>query len=208
MTPQLFDFPSVNDQIVGALGTIVNVPLQCMLETINNAKIAWAKLKEKMHSKGIIAKLENMQLEIWTCFSSSTPFSMMITQLWDALAAIFDNTTPTQEEWLMVLFINSLSNSKYNWLQKDSMGFMMNMKTQLNISDIIEHIKAEAREARNQDVKGSTAMAAWVGPPTGSRLGKCLICNKGGHSSNKCWEKGNGVAGSTPEWWKKLKAKW
>ena len=56
--PELSEWNAAHDQIVGALGTMVGASLQCELESINNAKVAWEKLKEKTHLKGIISKLE------------------------------------------------------------------------------------------------------------------------------------------------------
>src|SRR5882672_3293283 len=48
---ELSEWNAAHDQIVGALGTMVKASLQRELESINNAKIAWDKLKEKTHSK-------------------------------------------------------------------------------------------------------------------------------------------------------------
>src|SRR5882724_10993333 len=57
-TQGLSKWNATNDQIVCALGTMVEASLQCKLKLIKNAKTAWEKLKEKIHSKGIISKLE------------------------------------------------------------------------------------------------------------------------------------------------------
>jgi hypothetical protein len=89
------EWTEANDQIVGALSTIVEASLQRELETIKSAKAAWEKLKEKTHPKGIIAKLENLQSAIRNRFTASTPFSTTITEIRDALTAVFENATPT-----------------------------------------------------------------------------------------------------------------
>ena len=48
---------AAHNQIVSALGSMVEASLQCELESIKDATIAWKLLKEKTHSKGLISKL-------------------------------------------------------------------------------------------------------------------------------------------------------
>ncbi|KAF8575486.1 hypothetical protein K439DRAFT_1623563 [Ramaria rubella] len=85
----------IKDQIVGALGGIVDASLQRELESITEAATAWKKLKEKTQSTGIIAKLESMQSAIRNHFSPDISFSLTITEICDALTAIFNDTPPT-----------------------------------------------------------------------------------------------------------------
>ncbi|HEV7737688.1 MAG TPA: hypothetical protein VGO47_10005, partial [Chlamydiales bacterium] len=59
----------INDKIVGAIGAIVDVSLQRELDSITNAKTAWEKLKEKTRAKGIMGKLEQMQIAIRSQFN-------------------------------------------------------------------------------------------------------------------------------------------
>jgi len=59
-TPERAEWVAAHDQITGVLVTIVEPTLQYKLESITNTHEAWNKLKEKTHSKGIIAKLENL----------------------------------------------------------------------------------------------------------------------------------------------------
>jgi uncharacterized protein YqgV (UPF0045/DUF77 family) len=63
-SPKRAEWLAAHDQIVGALGTVVEPTLQHKLESITNAHEAWTKLKEKTHSKEIIAKLENLTAAI------------------------------------------------------------------------------------------------------------------------------------------------
>jgi len=42
---ELLEWKAAHDQIVGALGTMVEASLQCKLEPTNNAEVAWNKLK-------------------------------------------------------------------------------------------------------------------------------------------------------------------
>ncbi|KAF8575370.1 hypothetical protein K439DRAFT_1623640 [Ramaria rubella] len=109
----------IHDQIVGALGTIVDTPLQHDLESITEAPKAWSKLKEKTHSHGIISKLESISTAIRTRFSPDTPFSTTIMKIQDAVMAVFEGTAPTEEEWTIILLLNALSDGQYDWLRKD-----------------------------------------------------------------------------------------
>ncbi|KAF8586266.1 hypothetical protein K439DRAFT_1615259 [Ramaria rubella] len=148
-TTLLTEWLEANDQIVGALGGIVDVSLQHKLESITEPAMAWQKLKEKMQSTGIIAKLESMQSAIRNRFTVEVPFSTTITEICDSLTAIFDVASPTVDEWLIVLLLNALSDGTFNWLRKDLIMFMTNSKVQLSVKDIIEQIEAEAREVRD-----------------------------------------------------------
>ncbi|KAF8592801.1 hypothetical protein K439DRAFT_1610512 [Ramaria rubella] len=137
----------IHDQIVGAMGTIVDPPLQRELESIMETPKAWLKLKEKTHSHGIIAKLESISTAIRMRFSSNIPFSKTITEIWDAVAAVFKGTAPTEDEWSIILLLNALSDGQYDWLRKDLLTFMVNQKVQLSIMDIIERLGTESRES-------------------------------------------------------------
>ncbi|KAF8592795.1 hypothetical protein K439DRAFT_1610193 [Ramaria rubella] len=136
----------INDQIVGALGTVVDPSLQHELESITEALTTWKRLQDKTQSTGIIARLKSMQAAIRNRVSPDTPFSTTITKIRDALA-IFNGTPPTNEEWLIMLLLNALSDGD-DWLRKDLIMFMTNSNMQLSVKDIIERIETEARELR------------------------------------------------------------
>src|SRR5882724_5878430 len=70
-TLELSEWNAAYDKVIGALGMMVEASLQCELESINNAKMAWGKLKEKTHSKGIIYKLEYLLSTICSCIVSN-----------------------------------------------------------------------------------------------------------------------------------------
>ena len=129
---------ATNEQIVGALGTIVEPALQRELEKISNAKAAWDKLKEKTHSRGIIAKLKSITSAIRNHTPVDTPTCTTITEIKDGLSTIFEGGGPTQEEWLIVLLLKLLWDGEYDWLRKDLLRFMMNSKMQITSDDIIE----------------------------------------------------------------------
>ncbi|KAF8572768.1 hypothetical protein K439DRAFT_1625546, partial [Ramaria rubella] len=75
------EWAEVNNQIIGALGTIVDLLLQRELESITEAPVAWKRLWDKTQSTGIIARLESMQTVIRNRFSPDTPFSTTITEI-------------------------------------------------------------------------------------------------------------------------------
>ena len=85
---ELSEQNAAHDQILGALGTMVEASLQCKLESITNTKVAWEKLKEKIHSKGIISKLKCLLSAICNCIVSDIPASTTITKIKDTLGSI------------------------------------------------------------------------------------------------------------------------
>ncbi|KAF8583315.1 hypothetical protein K439DRAFT_65100 [Ramaria rubella] len=193
----------IHDQLVGAMGTIVDPSLQHELESITEAPKAWLKLKEKTHSHGIIAKLESISMAIRMRFSSDVPFSKTITEIRDAVAAVFEGTAPTEDEWSIILLLNALSDGQYDWLRKDLLTFMVNQKVQLSITGIIECLDTESRESRSSVKKEESVLLLKNAKRKGNQKGKpkCTNCNKTGHSAEKCW-KGKESA-NAPEWWKK-----
>ncbi|KAF8585225.1 hypothetical protein K439DRAFT_1616158 [Ramaria rubella] len=149
-----------NDQIISALGTIVSPPLQRELQTIKIVKDTWERLKAKTYPKGIISKLDNMQSVIRNRFSSSVPFSTTITQIRDAIAAVHKPNAPTQDEWLIICLLNALSDSEYDWLRKQMLSFMTNLKNQLTADDIIDRLETEERKGKELTPDGERVMAA------------------------------------------------
>jgi len=78
---ELLEWKAVHDQIVGALRTMVEASLQHKLEPVNNVEVAWNKLKEKTHSKGIILKLKCLSSAIQNHMTPDTPASNTITEI-------------------------------------------------------------------------------------------------------------------------------
>jgi len=140
---ELSEWEAAHDQIVGALGMMVEASLQCELKLISNAKVAWGRLKAKTHSKGIISKLKYLSSAIRSCIVPDTPELTTITEIKDTLGSVFKGGPPSNEEWLIVLLLNSLSDGNYDWLRKDLLGFMTNAKIMVTSEDIIERIVME-----------------------------------------------------------------
>ncbi|KAF8576817.1 hypothetical protein K439DRAFT_1622566 [Ramaria rubella] len=193
----------VNDHIVGALGGIVDMSLQRKLKSITVAAIAWKKLKEKTQSMGIIAKLKSMQSPIRNRFTTEVPFSTTITEIHNSLTAVFDESTTTTDDWLIVLLLNTLSDRSFDWLQKDPITFMTNSKVQLSVKDIIERIEVEAREVRDVTKQEDTALTSrsTKGKTPQKQKTKCGTCQKTGHTMEMCW-KGKDSS-KAPDWFKK-----
>jgi len=61
-TPKEEEWLAAHNQIVSALGTMVEASLPCELESIKDTTIVWKLLKEKTHSKGLISKLKTSHL--------------------------------------------------------------------------------------------------------------------------------------------------
>jgi len=106
-TPKEEEWWAAHDQIVGALGTMVEASLQHELESIKDATIAWKLLKEKTHSTGLISKLENLTSAICNHIIPDTPASTTITKIKDSLRSVIEGGPPSSEEWLIVLLLNS-----------------------------------------------------------------------------------------------------
>jgi len=106
-TPKEDEWWAAQNQIVGALGTMVEASLQHELESIKDAAIAWKLLKEKTHSTGLISKLENLTSAICNHIIPDTPASTTITKIKDSLRSVIEGGPPSSEEWLIVLLLNS-----------------------------------------------------------------------------------------------------
>jgi hypothetical protein len=119
--------------------------------------------------------------------------------------AVFEETAPTQEEWLIILLLNSLSDGDYDWLRKDLLGFMMNLKITIISDDIIECIETEYLETIKAQ-EGNAAMAARAKLTSKcTHKPKCTLCKGRCHTVEKCWDKGGGHKGSAHDWWKQQK---
>lgn len=188
----------INDKIVGALGLIVDTPLQRELETISTVKGAWDYIEGKYNAKTLSTKLKHMQTAIRSRFSRNTPVMRTMMEIEDAMDTIFEKGVgPTREEWLSILIMNALSDEEYEWLKKDLLSFIINLSIKVTVKDIKTRIEADERERKSGQEE--TAMVA-----QGKRAGKrsnitCFNCNKCGHTKAQCWEKGGGAEGKGPK---------
>ncbi|HEV7737689.1 MAG TPA: reverse transcriptase domain-containing protein, partial [Chlamydiales bacterium] len=181
--------------------------LQRELDSITNAKTAWEKLKEKTRAKGIMGKLEQMQIAIRSQFNDDVPFSTTINEIRDAIADIHEPTAPTMDEWTTVLLLNALNTPNYDWLRKNLISFLTNSKLTLSVEDIIQRIEVEAHENR-QSYVDENLMAAQLKRAPNKQRPRCTLCKRSGHIREKCWEKGGGAENNAPEWWRKGQESW
>ena len=105
--------------IIGTLGCLVDDSLAQELLPDMLAADAWVLLKRCTSQGGIIAKLNAMWAAITMKFSKAKETNITISELCDHLTSIFETgVTPTQDEWFIVLMLNSLDGMEYDWLRK------------------------------------------------------------------------------------------
>jgi len=199
-TQGLSEWNATNDQIMSTLGTMVKASLQRKLKSIKNTKRAWDKLKEKMHSKGIISKLECLTSAIHNCITSDAPASTTIMEIKDTLGLVFEGGTLTSEEWLIGLLLNSLSDGNYDWLRKDLLCYMMNTKMTITSEDIIEWIVTKHFKGMRA-AESALAAKQWMHPKPKPK--HCTNCKRTNHMVSECWEEGGGNHANAPNWIKK-----
>jgi len=114
--------------------------------------------------------------------------------------SVFEGGAPTNEEWLIVLLLNSLSDRSYDWLRKDLLGFMTNAKITTMSKDIIKWIITEHHEG-TKAIDSALATKQQMRPKAKTKY--CINFKRTNHTSNKCWEEGGGNHANTPAWVKK-----
>jgi hypothetical protein len=204
----------VNDRIVGALCGVIEDSLVQEVEKLTATKDAWSYLKSKTHQGGITSKLTTLQSAIHTRITSTTSINPTLANIKDLIANVYEEGVPTREEWTIIILLQALAASKFNWLRKQFITVMMKKDSNLTSEDIIKQLKAEVREACANEafVSQEAAMAAnfkkaYPSLPHDKAKAKCTNCQVKGHSSKKCWEKGGATEGKAPDWWKELKKK-
>jgi len=130
-----------NTHIIGTLGCQVDNSLAQELTTIQLAADAWALLKSHTSQDGIISKLNAMHTALTAKFSSSVETNTTISEIHESLTQVFINgVAPTLDEWFIVLMLNVLDGSDYDWLCKNLLTQFMNMKITPTSKEIIETI--------------------------------------------------------------------
>jgi hypothetical protein len=204
----------MNDRIVGALCGIIEDSLVQEVEKLTAAKDTWTYLKLKTHQGGIISKLTALQSAIRTRITSAASINPTLADIKDLITNVYDEGTPTREEWTIIILLQALADGEFDWLRKQFITVITKKDSTLTSEDIIKRLKAEASEACANEalVSQEVAMAAkfkksYPSPPRDKAKAKCTICQAKGHSSEKCWEKGGAAEGKAPDWWKELKKK-
>ena len=121
---------------------------------------AWAVLKKRTCQSGIIVKLNSMRAAITTNFSKAKETNATIGELCDHLAAVFESgVTPTQDEWFIILMLNSLDGMEYDWLCKNLLTQFTNLKITTPSKDIVKAINFTSYN-HHQDASKELANAA------------------------------------------------
>jgi len=76
----------------------------------------WSHLKQRTTQSGIIGKFNSMHAAITMKCSKSKEMNSTIGEIRVNLTSVFEDVTPTQDEWFIVLLLNSLEGMEYNWL--------------------------------------------------------------------------------------------
>ena len=165
---------------------------------------AWVLLKRRTSQGGIIAKLNAMRVAITTKFSKAKETN--ISELRDHLTSIFETgVTPTQDEWFIVLMLNSLDGKGYDWLRKTLVTQFTNSKTTPTSKEIIDAINF-ANYDNCQESSKDLANALKVMNNSCLKLkpkSACSNCGNRSHGVDDCWSEGGGAHRKAPNWWKK-----
>src|SRR6266481_1543276 len=95
----------------------------------------------------MFAKLNAMQAAIHVKFSFGTAPSSTLGEIDNLLVRVYKGgTSPMQEEWSMVLKLNALEDTDYNFVQTQILSQFMNAKTIPTKKDIVEAIEFARHE--------------------------------------------------------------
>ena len=200
------DWLAYNSRIIGTLGRLVDDSLAQELLPDMLAADAWVLLKRRTSQGGIIAKLNAMRAAITTKFSKAKETNITISELRDHLTSIFETgVAPTQDEWFIVLMLNSLDGTEYDWLRKTLVTQFTNSKTTPTSKEIVDAINFANYDNRQESSK-DLANALKVTNNSRSKSkpkSACSNCGNRGHCVDDCWSEGGGAHGKAPDWWKK-----
>jgi hypothetical protein len=150
----------------------------------------------------MVVKLNAMRATITMKFTSSKPTNAIIGDIHNLLTTIFKGEAPTREEWSIVLMLNALNRTDFNWLRKNLIMQFSNAKMKPLEKEVIKTINL----AGYNNLKHIEQAHAFK-PSSGAKKPKCKICNNSHHSFEGCWAKGGGAEGQAPDWWKEMQKK-
>jgi hypothetical protein len=200
---KLMEWKEYNRRIIGTLGQIIDDLLAQELEMDMTAADAWRLLKKRTHQDGMVAKLNAMQTAIKTKFSPSKSMTVTIAEIRDLLSSIYEGgVAPTREDWFIVLMLNSLDGTEYDWVRKSLVTQFASAKTAPSEKVVIEVINSAGYEKRHGDQANVFKASKDSNPKK-----KCTNCGNPQHAFESCWTKGGGAAGKAPDWWKEAQEK-
>jgi len=132
-----------------------------------------------------------------------------IGKLCDHLVAVFESSVaPTQDEWFIILMLNSLGGKEYDWLQKNLLTQFTNSKitpTSKDIVDAINFASYDHHREPSKELANAAKAAGGAHQKLKSKKG-CTNCGNGHHNIEDCWSEGGGAYGKAPDWWKRQKS--
>jgi hypothetical protein len=119
----------------------------------------------------------------------------IISDIRDLLTTISEGEAPTREEWSIVLMLNALNRTDFDWLRKNLITQFLNAKTKPLEKEVIEAINLAGYD-NSKHIEHAHAFK----PSLGTKKPKCKICNSSCHLFEGCWAKGGGAEGQAPDW--------
>jgi hypothetical protein len=114
---------------------------------------------------------------------------------------IFKGEAPMHKDWSIILMLNVLDGTNFNWLQKNPITQFTNARMKLTEKEVIEAINLTGYD--RQQIKQLHAFKAELN----TKKPKCTNCKRTRHGFKGLWVKGGSTADKAPEWWKKLQEK-
>ena len=71
----------------------------------------------------------------------------MISELKDLADVIYNTKPPTKDEMLITLYLHTMADGNFDWLQKIKVGSMTSTSMKLSPDEITRHLELEAQEA-------------------------------------------------------------
>src|SRR5882724_9735090 len=132
---------AINLHIIGMLGRHITPSLAQELEEDMSAVEAWLLLKKRTQQDGIFAKLNAMHVALHTKFSHNMPTIDTLSELKNLLTSIYEGREAhTQEEWSIVLMLNTLKGSDYNSILAHLIAQFQNARTTPSQKEVYDTI--------------------------------------------------------------------
>ena len=186
------DWQIYNSRIIGTLGRIIDDALVQEIETLETAREAWLLLEKRMNPGGIGAKLNAIRNALMTKFSTSTPTTSTIAEIKDLLSTIYENGgPPSREELSIIILLNALDGTDYDWVCKSLVTQFSNPKTSPTERDVIETINFAGLNRQNI-IESTNPAKASLSKATKTRCTNCQSPGRHVFASENWWAKGGG----------------
>src|SRR6266481_4906809 len=114
---------------------------------------------------------------------------------------------PAAIAWSMLLLLNALDDTNYEWLRLSLVSQFVNSKTTPSEKDILEAIHFAGRERQRKTAEQAHVAKISKDVPQGKKQ-KCTNpnCKSMKHTIKNCWYEGGSAVDKAPEWWKLCQA--